>query len=251
VLLWLPLAAIVSIRVTDPNQVTLWVMGGLLVEFLVWLWVWGRWVYGIGPIFPYYGLRWRPRNGLEALLGLCVGLVLIGLLYSLQGFLDWLEWAPPPRNLVALIGQGALVGLAVGLAEELLFRGWLLDELERDFSPARAAAGNAIAFALLHFLKPLAEIWRTLPQLAGLLLLGLVLVRAKQRTGQLGLPIGIHAGLVWGYYLVDVGDWVVYGDRIPSWLTGINENPLAGAIGLLFLLGVLGAINRVALRKAG
>jgi len=244
VLLWLPWALLVSGLVTDdPNQLTIWAMGGLFVVFLGWLWVWGHQVQGIPHPFRYYGLGWRRRNGLEALLGLCLSLSFLALLYGVQGWLGWLEWAPLPENFAALFWQGGLTALGVGLAEELLFRGWLLNEMERDFAKPKAAAWSAIAFALLHFLKPLNEVLRLFPQFAGLILLGLILARAKQRSGQLGLPIGLHGGLVWGYYLVDVGDWVVYGDRVPQWLTGIHENPLAGLMGLMFLFVLLLLIN--------
>lgn len=128
------------------------------------------------------------------------------------------------------------MALGVGFAEELLFRGWLLDELQRDYSPRTSLWINSCLFALLHFIKPLKELLRTWPQFSGLLLLGLTLVWAKRSTkGRLGLPIGIHAGLVWGNYIINVGQLVQYSGQIPDWITGVDRNPLAGVMGLLFL----------------
>jgi len=80
-------------------------------------------------------------------------------------------------------------------------------------------------------------------------LLGLALVWAKQSTrtlvwsvsslchhqGRLGLPIGLHGGLVCGYYVVNVGNLVAYSGQVPEWVTGLNSNPLAGVMGLVFL----------------
>jgi len=67
----------------------------------------------------------------------------------------------------------------------------------------------------------------------------LTLVWAKRSSGELlGLPIGIHAGLVWGYYILNVGKLVQYSDRVSPWITGVDGNPIAGVMGLLFL-GVL------------
>ena len=51
----------------------------------------------------------------------------------------------------------------------------------------------------------------------------------------MGLPIGIHAGLVWGYYIVNVDGLVKYYDEVAEWLVGIDGNPLTGVMGLLFL----------------
>jgi hypothetical protein len=68
------------------------------------------------------------------------------------------------------------------------------------------------------------------------LLLGLTLVWSKRtRSGLLGLPIGLHAGLVWGYYIINVGQLVQYSGQVSPWITGIEGDPLAGFMGLLFL----------------
>jgi threonine/homoserine efflux transporter RhtA len=78
-----------------------------------------------------------------------------------------------------------------------------------------------------------------MPQFAGLVLLGLALVWAKQsRHGRLGLAIGLHAGLVWGNYIINAGQLVQYSGQVPAWVTGIDKNPLAGMMGLLFLSGI-------------
>lgn len=128
------------------------------------------------------------------------------------------------------------MAFGVGLAEELLFRGWLVDELQWDYGPNVSLWLSSTLYALLHFVKPFAEIWRTSPSFPGLLLLGLMLGWTRiARKGRLGFPIGLHAGLVWGYYVINVGDLVLYTSQVPVWVTGIDRNPLAGSMGLLFL----------------
>ena len=130
--------------------------------------------------------------------------------------------------------------MGVGLAEELVFRGWLLDELERDYSPKVSLCADAVIFAILHFIKPLSEMIRTLPQFPGLVLLGLTLVWGKRsHKNNLGISIGLHGGLVWGYYIINVGKLVQYSDRVSPWITGVDSNPIAGLMGL-FLLSILG-----------
>ncbi|MEO1404782.1 MAG: CPBP family intramembrane glutamate endopeptidase, partial [Cyanobacteria bacterium J06635_1] len=59
--------------------------------------------------------------------------------------------------------------------------------------------------------------------------------RWQRNRTNLGLPIGLHAGLVWGYYLANVGDLTQLTGRVPAWVTGIDGNPLAGLVGLTML----------------
>jgi hypothetical protein len=114
-----------------------------------------------------------------------------------------------------------------------------LDELQRDYSQRVSLWADAILFAALHFLKPLSEMIRTLPGFPGRLLLGLTMVWAKRSSGGLlGLPIGLHAGVVWGYYIINVGKLVEYSGQISPWITGVDGDPLAGVMGLMFM-GVL------------
>jgi hypothetical protein len=149
-------------------------------------------------------------------------------LFALEGLLGWLEFQTPTLVLLRVIFEGLLSALGIGFAEELVFRGWLLDELQRDYTQKASLWIDAIAFAILHFLKPFKEVIRTFPAFPGLLLLGLTLVWAKQsRKGRLGLPIGLHAGLVWGYYIINVGQLVQYSGNVSPWITGVDRNPVA------------------------
>ena len=47
--------------------------------------------------------------------------------------------------------------------------------------------------------------------------------------------MGVHGGLVWGYYIVNVGELVTYSNKVSPWITGVDGNPLAGVTGLVFL----------------
>jgi len=96
-----------------------------------------------------------------------------------------------------------LIALGIGFAEELLFRGWL-DELQRDFT-CGPLCGTLMDMPLymLHFIKPPAEILRTLPGFPALLLLGLTFVWRSAPTG-VASAHHLHSGLVWGYYIINV-----------------------------------------------
>ena len=238
-LLWLPLAAPIYWLVYDSNLTSILTMVLLYAEFILLLRLWGKHVYKQPQLLRHYGLKITRRNGLDLLRGLAIGTISVLILFGLEGWLGWLVWQQPAVFLPKVILEGFIVGLGVGFAEELLFRGWLLDELQRDYSQSVALWANVVIFAVSHFIKPLSEIIRTLPQFAGLLLLGLTVVWAKRRRrGRLGLPIGIHGGLVWGYYIINVGQLIQYSGQVSDWVTGVDKNPLAGLMGLVFL-GVL------------
>jgi len=250
-LLWLPIAAPIALLVADANTATIATMTLLFVEFLVLIRYWGKRVHGDTRIFQTYGWVRSPQAGQELLTGLVIGLTCLGLMFGVQGQLGWVEWQPVAFiSLFRVMLAGLLTGIATGLAEELVFRGWILDELERDYSARMSLWVSSFIFAGLHFIKPIAEIIRTFPQFPGLLLLGLSLVWAKRSTrdlrsphGRLGLSIGLHAGLVWGYYMIQVGGLATYSPNVPEWLTGIDKNPLAGAVGLIFLTVLAGLMQ--------
>ncbi len=214
-------------------------MGLMFGGFLLLLRFWGKEVHHQPQLLKSYGLQGRRQNGLDLLKGLSIGLLFTFGLFALEGLLGWLKFQTPQATLPRVVLEGFVSALGIGFVEELVFRGWLLDELQRDYSPKASLWANAVIFAVSHFLKPLSEVIRTFPGFPGRLLLGLTLVWAKRSSGGLlGLPIGIHAGLVWGYYILNVGKLVEYSDRVSPWITGVDGDPLAGGMGLLFL-GVL------------
>ena len=236
-LLWLPfLVPIYWLVKNDQNLVSLLTLGILYIEFICLLRFWTQKIYKSSNWLKQYGLDLTRNNGGELLQGLSIGLLLCLSLFLLEAILGWVELKEISTFLVGVIAEGLLMSLLIGFAEELLFRGWLLTELQRDYLPVKAIWINALVFACLHFLKPPEEILRSLPQFPALVLLGLTLVLARWSHSQrLGICIGIHGGLVWGYYIIKVGKLLQYTGKAPVWLTGIDSNPLAGVLGLLFL----------------
>lgn len=238
VLLWLPFAAVLYFAIADANLLTILSMSLLFGWFLLGLRLWGRRVRGADKPFEFYGLVWSWQGAQELLEGGAIALLALAALFLTQSVLGWLVWQTPSPQFPRFVLEGLLVGLGVGFAEELFFRGWLLEELQQDYRRPVALWANSLIFAGLHFIRPLEEILRLSPQFFGYALLGLTAVWAKRATGRLGLPVGIHAGLVGGYYVLNLGDWVRYTQRVPEWVTGIHQNPLAGVMGLLFLSGL-------------
>jgi uncharacterized protein len=234
---WLPIAIPIYLLIKDSNLVTILTMGLLAIAFFIFLPYWGKVVHQEPNIYSHVGLEFSRKNGVELIKGLAIGLISIQLLFLIQGGLGWLEWQKPSTSLIKLIVEAIPTAFGTGLAEELLFRGWIYDELERDYEPSIVLWGVAILFPVSHFIKPILEIIRTSPQFFGLLLLALTCIWAKRLCrGRLGLSIGIHAGLIWVWYVVNVGKLIKYTGNVPVWVTGVNDNPLAGVIGLSFLV---------------
>jgi len=213
----------------------------LYLEFILLVKFWGRFVYH-EPLFKVYGFR-QPRQSFRNFLqGLAIGLGSLLVLFAIQGILGWVQWQTPSSAFLRFALEGGLMAIAVGFAEELLFRGWLLNELDRDYSPQISLLVSSVIYAAVHGIRP---------QIFALVILGAILVWAKRATrGRLGLSIGFHAGVVWGYYLVNVGQLVTFTNRVPAWVTGIDRNPLAGIMGILALSAIAILMRSTAIKSA-
>jgi hypothetical protein len=236
-LAWIPVAVLIAIFVSNPSHRDLGFLVWLLIAFLGIVFLWEQWLYQRPAGFGGYGLRFNQGNGALMLQGWLVGSLSLVALFVLEGMLGWLTWQGTSLGRLIGVGmEGVAVAIAVALGEELVFRGWLLNELDRDYSPIVSVWASSLTFAVLHFIKPLNEVIRTFPQFPGLVVLGLILVWARRSShGYLGLSIGLHGGLVWGYYLIQVGALITIHSDAPERWVGIDQNPLAGGLGLLSL----------------
>jgi hypothetical protein len=195
---------------------------------LGYLFLWGRRVRK--QSHPFRQLGWQHSSIFygEMLAGWAIAAIGLVLLFGLEGSIGWLRWQPVTGLAFAkALLNGLALGIAVGIAEELFFRGWLLEELAADY-------GHWLAFAVSSLIYAATHNWG--PQFIGLVGVGLVLALSRRlRRDRLGMPIGLHGGWVLGIALIDILDWVQYTGRVPTWITGIDGNPLAGAMGILFL----------------
>ena len=128
--------------------------------------------------------------------------------------------------------------IGVGFAEELIFRGWLLEEFKNQFGLKKAILSQAIIFSFVHigFDLPFLEMIRIL---IGLFLLGifLALIRIKD-SGSLWGCIGLHGGLVGLWFITNNGLLDILEDA-PKWLVGpgtLNTNPLGGIFGISIMI---------------
>lgn len=246
---WLPLAVPLAIAfnwrppqpITTTQKLPLLASLYLLAPLVLW---------GVATLqetsFAAYGLPWNASILVSLSVGLIAGVVSILALFALQWRLGWLKWCSPlaPDNktgspLGYRLILTLLLGVWVSFTEELIFRGFLIDQLQHDYSGWVAGAIASAIFATLHLLWEGAE---QVPQLPGLWLLGMVLVLALWADhNTIGLAWGLHAGWVWAIASFDTTQCLTPTHQNPTWLTGSTGKPLSGIIGILFLL-VIAAI---------
>ncbi len=184
----------------------------------------------------------QPRNRIDHIsslgIGLLMSLALIGLIMSLLVFTGNGSWL---GNLeIQAILNCFLLALGVGFAEELIFRGWLWEELTRMLGPRGGLLSQAALFSLVHTRFNLG-FGPMLGLLTGLFLLGLILALLRLRhQGSLWGCIGLHGGLVGGWFLAHQ-NLVMIDPNAPMWLVGPggpNVNPLGGMVAIVSLTAI-------------
>ncbi len=166
-------------------------------------------------------------------------LIAIGLIFCLVIFLliaklgVWM-WQ---INILSILNMLFLI-ILVGIAEELIFRGWLFGELMQFFSSKWSNVFQAAIFSLahIHFDK---GFWAFLGLFCGLFLLGFCLgQRRRLDNGSIWGCIGLHGSLVGLWFLIQSG-LLFFPSELSPWIIGpggSSPNPIGGVISILFLL---------------
>ncbi len=168
--------------------------------------------------------------------GLLFSIVLLSLILITIISNQWGNWLLKLSPEILL--NSLLLIIGIGFAEELVFRGWLLEELKNQYGLKKALISQALVFSLVHigFDMPF---WQMFSILLGLFLLGILLsiIRIKDDNSLWGCA-GLHGGLVGIWFLMNNG-LIEISKEAPIWLVGpgnINTNPLGGIYGITLLL---------------
>ena len=190
--------------------------------------------------FRSLGLELGPRWIRDLLVGFAIPVPLFALVYLFESLMGWLEfqsWGWADGGLAAT-AVGLLLTLlafvAVGFYEELLFRGYYLQNLKDGTNVAVAVLVTSAVFGLAH----LGNFHASLNSTLGIFTAGLFLAYAWIRTRALWLPIGIHIG--WNFLQGPVFGFEVSGYTTPSLvqhsvsgpvlITGGDFGPEAGLV---------------------
>ncbi|WP_395243165.1 CPBP family intramembrane glutamic endopeptidase [Agromyces sp. MMS24-K17] len=214
------------------NPLVALVMGPAMGVFVLWLYA--RFVGRVErrPVVELARPRVR-RLIIGALGGLALAAVTIGVIAMLGGYR--ITGAGTMAGALTIVGMMC----AIAVAEEVLFRGVILQLLERATGTWIALAGSAVLFGLVHLLNPGATPWGAV---AVAVEAGLMLGAAFVATRSLWLPIGLHLG--WNVALVALFGSVSSGsdaqgslvDAVtqgPVWLTGGAFGPEASLVAIL------------------
>ena len=175
--------------------------------------------------FSSLGLEWGSLAVRDSLIGFVIPAPLFALAFVTQWGLGWLEiegwgWSQASFALVVLgVVLGLVAFLAVGLYEELLFRGYYLQNLRDGTGLALALFVSSAVFALAHSGNLSASIASTV----GIFSAGYFLAYGWLRTRALWLPIGLHIG--WNFFQGPVFGFAVSGNPTPSIVVHTVEGP--------------------------
>jgi membrane protease YdiL (CAAX protease family) len=124
-----------------------------------------------------------------------VGVGVLGAVVLMLVAFGWLTWEADGTQGSAVLAATRLVGILLGAAfvEELLFRGYPFQVLERRFGTIAALLVTSVAFSVAHLLNPDAAL---LP-LINIGLAGLLLGVAYVKTRSLWFATGVHTGWNW------------------------------------------------------
>ena len=215
---------------------------GTIFTFLMFIFLLPKWFqtrWNIKNTWTLLGINTIDKNRkliLPFLKGFTISSILVSLILITIILTKWGYWIGEIYPEIFL--NGIILMLGVGIAEELIFRGWLLEELKNQFGLKNAIIAQASVFSIVHigFDLPFLQM---ISILTGLFLLGilLALIRLKDRSSLWGC-IGLHGGLVGLWFLTNNGLLEISEDA-PTWLVGpgsLNTNPLGGIFGISLMV---------------
>lgn len=174
------------------------------------------------------GFSVGPRTLADLAVGFLIPGVMMGAIYLLEIGLGWVRfdgwaWQSVPAGQVVLGLLSGLLGFAVvGYQEELLSRGYHLQNVRDGMGLGWGLLVSSGIFALMHLGNPNVTWYTTLP---GLLVAGYFLAYGWVRTRQLWLSIGLHVG--WNFFEGTVFGFPVSGIDLVGLIRQTPTGPVA------------------------
>ena len=147
-----------------------------------------------GDTLVNLGFHKRPGWVKQILRGLLLGALLIGLVFVVEWRAGWIEvqgFAWQARSPILILGNllaSFTMMTLVAVYEELSFRGYILQNLNADWSAIVAVVASSVLFSLFHGLNPNVT-WLAL---FNIFLAGILLSVCYFITKELWLPIAFH-----------------------------------------------------------
>ena len=226
------------------------ILGQLVELFAVTLSVYLARKYFDRRTFVSLGLKWNSRALRDVIIGILITALLMALVFLIETAAGWLKvdsfaWQTQSLSQVIFsIISIIFTYLIVGWSEELLSRGYWLQNISAGLNLFLGVMISSFLFALAHVANPNSSLLALVNITAG----GAFLAFAYLRTRQLWLPIGIHIGWnffqgpIFGFPVSGTGPFVLIRHTVtgPELLTGGAFGPEAGLIILpIFALGAV------------
>tara|TARA_B100000965_G_scaffold114288_1_gene94361 strand:+ start:111 stop:962 length:852 start_codon:yes stop_codon:yes gene_type:complete len=214
---------------------------GTIITFILFLIVlpsWGFIRWKTNHLWKSIGLDFKNKFiGLKIFFrGFMVSVFLIFILLLFLFLFGWIDRFDNIKIIELL--NAILLIFGIVFAEEIVFRGWLMEEMVLLFGLRRGIIFQSTIFSLAHYRSDIALL-DLIPFFVGLFLFGLVLtLRRTIDRGSLWGCIGLHGGLVAIWYLFDSG-MVIFSIDTPYFLLGPSKtmvNPIGGVIGIGVLI---------------
>ena len=214
---------------------------GTIITFILFLSVlpsWGRIRWKTNHLWLYIGLDFKNKvQSLKLFFGGFIFsiflLIIVFIFFLLCGWIDKVDYIKFTQLLNATL---LIVGIV--FAEEVIFRGWLMEEMVLLFGLRKGIVFQSTIFSLAHYRSDIGLL-ALIPFLIGLFLFGIVLtLRRTIDRGSLWGCIGLHGGLVGIWYLFDSG-MVRFSIDTPYFLLGPSKdmvNPIGSVLGITILL---------------
>jgi len=222
---------------------------GTIITFFLFLIIlpsWGRIRWKTNHLWLSIGLDFKNKfRSIKTFLnGFLFSVFLLLIFYIFIYLCGWVDSV----NYIKLgaLFNAILLMIGIGFAEEIVFRGWLMEEMVLLFGLRRGLVFQSAIFSAAHYRSDI-SLLALIPFLTALFLFALVLtLRRTIDKGSLWGCIGLHGGFVGIWYLFDSG-MVVFSIDTPFYLLGPSKymvNPIASVIGITILLITIFAQRR-------
>ncbi len=189
------------------------------------------------------GLRHYPGWLTDVAVGAGLGALLISLVFLAELAGGWLEvrgfaWQNGMKpNLLLGLGIAFFDFAVVGINEELIARGYILQNLAEEWGMTVAVVSSSVLFSLAHLGNPHSDLESTI----NLIVAGILFASGYLVTRSLWLPIALHFS--WNFFQGPIVGYPVSGTSLgprllrtsvrgPELITGGAFGPEGGLIGL-------------------
>ena len=177
--------------------------------------------------------------------GIMMGLVFVAL--STLGYIGQIEVAVLGWSTARVLATSLVVMAFVGFWEELVFRGYILQNMAEGLGMKTAVVLSCLLYGLIHAMNPNAGMLST----AIIVLFGFLRIYGYLSTGQLWLSIGMHSG--WNFFQASVFGFAASGHAedqtllthqatAADWLSGGAFGPEASVVTIPVVLIALAAM---------